>query len=238
MPTPETTIRETAAAWGIPLSAAQRDQFATYATQLQAWNQRCNLTSITETRAIYIRHILDSLRCAAAWGDAPQSLVDIGTGAGFPGLALKIAFPALRLTLVESVGKKVAFLQHMVDLFGLEGVTLLNERAERLGHMPEHREQYDVATARAVAALRVLAEYCLPLVRTGGRVLAPKGPAAEMEAAESRRALDTLGGTILSVEPVVLPGEPPRNLIVVGKVAPTPPHYPRGVGVPARRPLL
>jgi 16S rRNA (guanine527-N7)-methyltransferase len=238
MATPETAILETTAAWGIPLSAAQVGQFATYAAELQAWNQRCNLTSITETRAIYIRHFLDSLCCVAWWGDAPHSLVDIGTGAGFPGLALKIAFPALRLTLVESVGKKVAFLQHMVDRLALENVTLLNERAELLGHMAEHREQYDVATARAVAELRVLAEYCLPLVRCGGRVLAPKGPAAAMEAADSRRVLATLGGALLSVAPVELPGEPPRNLIVVGKVAATPSRYPRAVGVPARRPLL
>jgi 16S rRNA (guanine527-N7)-methyltransferase len=230
-------LAETAAGWGIELSARQLEQFVLYAAELRAWNERVNLTAITGEQEIATRHFLDSLRLALSWGDAPLSLVDIGAGAGFPGLPLAILNPALRLTLVESVAKKTAFLQHMVALLGLPHVQVLATRAEALGQDNSHREQYDVVTARAVAELRVLAEYLLPLCRVGGRVLAPKGGVIDEELRAAEPAITKLGGRLAPVETVLLPGVEPRTLVVIDKLAPTPPAYPRAVGVPARRPL-
>lgn len=230
-------LEQTAAAWGLALSAAQIDQFWTYARELQDWNTRLNLTAITTTEGIVVRHFLDSLRCAQSWGSAPASLVDIGTGAGFPGLPLKLLRPELRLTLVESIEKKAAFLRHMVGLLGLDEVAVLTARAEALGRDPQHREQYDLAVGRAVADLRVLAEYCLPLCRVGGRFLAPKGAEIAAELDEARPAIGLLGGGDPLIEAVSLPETEPRSLVVIPKVAATPPQYPRAVGIPARRPL-
>lgn len=234
---PTRLLADTAASWGLPLSADQLRQFARYADELLAWNAHTNLTAITNREAIYVRHFLDSLVLARFWGDAPASLVDIGTGAGFPGVPLKILRPPLALTLVDSVGKKTAFLRHLVVILGLNQVRVITGRAEELGRDPREREQYDVVTARAVADLRVLAEYGLPLLRVGGVLLAPKGAEAATEAAAARRACTLLGGALEQVAPVELPGIEPRALVVVRKVAPTDPRYPRPVGVPARRPL-
>lgn len=230
-------LAHTASAWRLPLTPQQLDQFGTYAAELRRWNERVNLTAITSEREIVTRHFLDSLRLALSWGDAPASLVDIGAGAGFPGLPLKILRPALRLTLVESVAKKAAFLEHMAATLGLADVLVLTARAETLGQDVRHREQYDVATARAVAELRILAEYLLPLCRVGGRALAPKGGEIDEELRLAAPAIARLGGRVAAVEPVALPAVEPRTLVVIDKIAPTPPAYPRAVGVPARRPL-
>ncbi len=230
-------LAETTAAWGIPLDAAQLARFAAYAAELNAWNARLNLTAISGERDVAVRHFLDSLRCALSWGEAPTSLIDIGSGAGFPGVPLKVLRPELELTLVESVEKKAAFLRHLAGVLGLEGVQVLTARAEAVGRDPAHRERYDVAVGRAVADLRVLAEYCLPLCRIGGRFLAPKGAGGAAEVARAHRAITVLGGRLLAVEPVALPGVEPRTLVVVEKVAATDARYPRAVGVPAKRPL-
>jgi 16S rRNA (guanine527-N7)-methyltransferase len=227
----------TAAAWGLCLDQRQIEQFATYAAELHHWNQRINLTAISDEHEVAIRHFLDSLRCALSWGEPPDSLVDVGAGAGFPGVPLKILRPQLRLTLIESVEKKAAFLRHIAAELGLSDVDIVVGRAETVGRDDAHREQYDVAVARAVAELRVLAEYCLPLCRVGGRFLAPKGAQSADELASAREAIDRLGGRIISVEEVDLPGIERRALVVVEKVAPTPPQYPRAVGVPSKRPL-
>lgn len=234
---PTRLLADTAASWGLSLSVDQLRQFARYADELLAWNAHTNLTAITDREAIYVRHFLDSLVLARFWGAAPTALVDIGTGAGFPGVPLKILHPPLALTLVDSVGKKTAFLRHLVVVLGLDQVRVITGRAEELGRDPREREQYDVATARAVADLRVLVEYGLPLLRVGGVLLAPKGAEAMTEAAAARHACALLGGALEQVAPVELPGIEPRALVVVRKVAPTDPRYPRPVGVPARRPL-
>ena len=230
-------LAETAAAWGLPLTDTQLDQFARYAAELQRWNERVNLTAIIDDAGIVARHFLDSLRCAQSWGGAPSSLIDIGAGAGFPGLPLKILRPELRLTLVESIAKKAAFLEHIASELGLTQVSVLVARAEDVGQQTAHRERYDVAVARAVAELRALAEYCLPLCRVGGRFLAPKGPQIEAELAAAQPAIALLGGRALPVETVEVPGVEPRSLVVVAKIYPTPPQYPRAPGVPAKRPL-
>jgi 16S rRNA (guanine527-N7)-methyltransferase len=230
-------LADVAHSWGLELSDEQLAQFQIYADELRRWNERVNLTAISDPEGIVVRHFLDALRCGLVWGDNPGTLIDIGTGAGFPGLPLKLLRPSLALTLVESVGKKAAFLEHVASLLGLAQVTVIVGRAEAVGRDPRHRERYDVATARAVADLRVLAEYCLPLCRVGGRFLAPKGERVADELQQAGGAIGLLGGEVLEVAPVSLPGVEPRTIVVVEKRAATPLAYPRAVGVPARRPL-
>jgi 16S rRNA (guanine527-N7)-methyltransferase len=234
---PMDLLAETTAAWGLGVTQRQIDQLAAYVAELRAWNERVNLTAITGEREIVTRHFLDSLRLALSWGDPPASLIDIGAGAGFPGVPLKILRPQMRLTLVESVGKKAAFLKHLSLTLGLEEVQVITARAEAIGRDPQHREQYDLSVARAVADLRVLAEYCLPLCRIGGRLLAPKGARIDDEVQQAQHAITLLGGRIIAVEPVALPEVEPRTLVVIEKVEPTLAVYPRAPGVPARRPL-
>lgn len=230
---------EEAARWGFPLTEPQQEQFARYLALLLAWNEQLNLTAIRDPAGIELRHFLDSLTCATVTGNLEQQkVIDIGSGAGFPGLPLKILYPTLQLTLVDSVAKKCHFLQTVVNELGLKGVTVVSGRAEELGHIVIHREQYDWALARGVAELRILAEYLLPLCRPGGHALAQKGPNPTEEIAASVHALQQLGGGRPTVYPVQLPGrEHPHSLIVIKKIANTPTNYPRRPGIPAKRPL-
>ncbi|MEI7644291.1 MAG: 16S rRNA (guanine(527)-N(7))-methyltransferase RsmG [Chloroflexales bacterium] len=237
MDTPEHMLAQTCAAWGFALSAGQVAQFAAYAEELRRWNERINLTAITEPVEIYRRHFLDSLSLARCWGDTPASLVDIGSGAGFPGLPLAILRPSLRLTLVESVGKKAEFLRHMKDLLGLAEVRVITSRAEDLGRARGERESHALVTARAVAELRVLVEYGLPLLKVGGRMLVPKGAAVHAEVTAAGRAIKVLGGKLVAVEPVDLPGLDAHAVVIIAKLRATDPHYPRAPGTPSRKPL-
>jgi 16S rRNA (guanine527-N7)-methyltransferase len=203
------------------------------------WNQKFNLTAIRDTESIRTKHFLDSFSCILAWkATPPNHLIDIGTGAGFPGIPLKILYPSMKLTLVESVGKKAMFCQHIVRVLGLEHVNVIQARAEDLGHKPAHREIYDWAVARAVANLNVLSEYLIPLVKVGGMVLAQKGESGPAEAQSAEKAMDLLGGKLKQLIPVNLPGVvEDRYLVVVEKVAATPPRYPRKPGIPMKQPL-
>jgi 16S rRNA (guanine527-N7)-methyltransferase len=234
---PQQLLADASAAWGLPLDARQRAQFEQYADELLAWNAHTNLTAVRSRDEVYVRHFLDSLVLARHWGAPPASLVDIGSGAGFPGVPLKILRPELDLTLIDSVGKKTAFLQHLAASLGLGGVRVITGRAEELGRDGRERERHDLVTARAVADLRVLAEYGLPLLRIGGRLLAPKGGGAAEEAAAAGTAITSLGGALAAIEPVELPGVEPRALVVIKKVRPTDRRFPRGVGIPAKKPL-
>lgn len=224
---------------GVRMSARQMAALARYEEELMDWNTRMNLTAIRTIEEVRIKHFLDSMTCAPVMREAPPTrVIDVGTGAGFPGLVLKIAFPGLQVTLVESVGKKVKFCEHIVKVLGLEQVTIVQDRAEALGLMRDHREQYDLAVARAVASMPVLAEYLLPLVKVGGRMLAMKGESAPAEAHASEHALNVLGGQLQQLLPVQLPGVvEDRYLVVVKKAAATPPGYPRRVGLPSQRPI-
>lgn len=224
------------------LIPAQLAAFQTYADELTAWNAKSNLTAITDAQGVQIKHFLDSLTCLTALRTAPSapapSIVDVGTGAGFPGIPLKIVCPAIRLTLVEATGKKVAFLEHLIDRLELAGVTAVKARAEEIGQDPAHREQYDWAVARAVADLPVLVEFLLPLVRVGGKCLAQKGESAPAEAQAAEKALRLLGGQLNQLIPVELPGvAETRYLVLVDKIAATPAKYPRRAGVPAKNQL-
>ncbi len=223
----------------VNLSGRHIMSLITYERELLDWNQKFNLTALRDTEAIRTKHFLDSFSCVLAWGaNPPHHLVDVGTGAGFPGLALKILYPQLKLTLVESVGKKAMFCQHIVRVLGLDGVNVIHARAEDLGHMPEHREQYDWAVARAVANMNILAEYLLPFVKVGGTMLAQKGESGPAEAQSTEKAMKLLGGKLQQIVPVNLPGvADDRFLVLVHKSAATPPKYPRKAGMAAKQPL-
>lgn len=237
-----TPLAREAAALGIFLDGGRLEQFGRYYQELVAWNERVNLTTILDWPAVQAQHFLDSLTCAlvlpAAARAGPYAVVDVGAGAGFPGLPLKILLPRIRLTLIESTAKKAAFLSHVVAALSLDGVTVLAQRAEEAGRHPDHRERYDLAVARAVAQMSVLAEYALPLVRPGGLLVAQKGREVEEEVAAAAKAFAALGGELREIRPVQLPGlKSPRHLVVVEKVRHTPKEFPRRTGIPLKRPL-
>ncbi len=235
----EKLVRDVHTLLGIMLNARQIAAFKCYEEQLVAWSAKFNLTAIRDSEGIRSKHFLDSMTCIMAWRDNPPgTLIDIGTGAGFPGIPLKIVYPRLKLTLVESVGKKLDFCHHMVETLGLENVTLIKARAEELGLKRQHREKYDWAVARAVANLPVLVEYLLPLVVIGGGMLAQKGESGPAETHKADKAIKILGGHLQQLIPVLLPGvAEERYLVVVDKVSTTPPGYPRRVGLPAKKPI-
>jgi len=211
-------------------------KFEIYLQELQAWNAHTNLTAITETSDIVLKHFLDSLTVIQAIPKETQTLIDIGSGAGFPGLVIAIAKPNIHVTLLEAVEKKTSFLNHIVETLELVNVEVIHGRAEDLAKMPEYREQFDVATARAVAKLSVLSEYTLPFVKVGGMLIAQKAH-HETELQDAHHALEILGGTIKNTIPVTTSGLEDRLLIIVEKIKNTPAEYPRRAGVPERKPL-
>lgn len=228
-----------AAAWGIDLNPQQMAQFAAYRALLLDWNLRFNLTRIVDPAEVVVRHFLDSLSVVLVTGDLGATrAVDVGTGAGFPGLPLKIAFPGLQITLIDSVAKKLDFVQYLTAELGLTDVNVAAGRVEMFGRLPAYREQYDWALARAVAPLPVLAEYLLPLVRVGGGMCAHKGADAAAEAAATVGVLAQLGADAPRLQEVGLPGRAdPFWLVGARKIAPTPAAYPRRPGIPVKRPL-
>lgn len=232
-------LASTCAGWGLPLDAQQLDRLASYAVELADWNTRFNLVAASTLADLTRRHLLDSLALATAWpaDQPPHNLADVGSGAGLPGIPLAILWPTTRVTLIEATGKKALFLRHIAHTLPLPNVTVLNDRAEAIGQHPQHRERYDLVTARAVAVVATLAEYCLPLCRLGGWWLAPKGADIAAELALAGPALALLGGTLNGVYDVVIDGEPERSLLVIEKIAATPRHFPRSVGTPAKQPL-
>ncbi len=220
---------------GIPLSEKQAAQLDAYAELLVEYNQRVNLTAITDPQGIEDKHFVDSLLFAAQ-PEVEGRLVDVGTGAGFPGIVAKIYKPQLCLTLMEPTGKRVEFLKYACGQLGLTGVEFAKERAEEAARKG-WREQFDVASARAVAALNVLCEYCLPLVRQGGVFIAMKGSGAAAELACAGAAIQKLGGGPAECRSLALPGGDERSLILCRKISQTPPQYPRNGGKIAKAPL-
>ena len=225
----------------VELNAQQLARYQQYYERLVAVNEHMNLTAITERDEVYLKHFYDSLTLAWAYPELQTeelNMIDVGAGAGFPSLPLKIAFPQLQITIIDALNKRINFLRDLVKELGLEGVTVEHARAEEFGNKTAPaREQYDVATARALARLNVLGELTLPFVKVGGVLLAMKGSAADEELAEAKKAITTLGAEIGDQIDVSLPNGDPRSVIVIKKVKNTPKKYPRKPGDPVRKPL-
>lgn len=229
---------------GVSLDARQLALFRRYGELLLRGNERMNLTAITDPAQVQTLHFLDALTlvpairdwCAAA-GQNDPTLVDVGSGAGVPGIPLKIALPALRVTLLDATGKRVRFLQETIAALGLRGLGAVQGRAEEVGRTPDWRECFDLATARAVARLPTLLEWCLPLVRVGGLALAPKAGDLADEVVEGERAAAMLGGVVHPPCLVDLPELPGRALVLIAKTRRTLARYPRGGGQPVNDPL-
>ena len=229
-------LKEKAADYGITLAPEMLEQLDAYAELLVDWNQRMNLTAITEPQEIVIKHFLDSLLLAAVT-EIPQggSLVDVGTGAGFPGVPMKILRPDLELTLLDSLNKRLIFLEALCNELGITAQRV-HARAEEAGR-GQLRERFDLATARAVAPLSQLCEYCLPLVKLGGRFVALKGPEVEQEARQSEKAIALLGGRLLEIRRLELPDGSSRSFVIIEKISQTPSKYPRPSAKIAKQPL-
>jgi 16S rRNA (guanine527-N7)-methyltransferase len=225
---------------GHRLSAKQLDSFAWYNRELISWNQRFNLTAITDPVEIEIKHFLDSLSCLTVdQFRPPGKVIDVGTGAGFPGIPIKLLYPQFDLTLVESVRKKASFCQHVIDTLEIEGIRVVHDRAETLGRHADYRECYDWGLARAVAIAPVVLEYLIPLIRVGGRAILQKGETGPAEMHQAEHAMRVLGAEVEQIQAVELPRvTEPRHLATVRKVAATPPKYPRRPGMAAKRPLI
>ena len=225
---------------GIPLTAEQIGQFSVYNEMLLDWNTRMNLTALTAPEDVAVKHIIDSLTAYdAARFDGARTLIDVGTGAGLPGIPLAVYAPHLTVTLLDSLNKRVRFLTEVTAAMGLQNVRCIHARAEEAARTAEHRAAYDIVVSRAVARLPVLLEYTLPFVCVGGTLLALKGRAYAEEQKEARRAAEVLGGGRITARPVHLPGlDDVRAILTVTKERQTPAAYPRGGGAPPRRPLL
>lgn len=229
----------------LPLSAESIKAFQVYAAMLRKWNEKMNLTNIVDDQGIAIRHFIDSLTLVAhieeeerKLGRQDLSLIDVGTGAGFPGIPLKVTMPQLRVTLLDSLKKRVNFLDAVCETLQLTGITTIHSRAEEAAKNKQYREKFDIATARAVASLPTLCEYCLPYVKVGGVFLAMKSH-AEDEIETAKKAIVTLGGTLEDVHEFLLPGtDMQRTILVIRKIRSTPASYPRGQGKPDKEPIV
>lgn len=224
-------------------SQEQIERFELYYRELVEWNKRVNLTRITGYEDVQVRHFLDSLTALAGFPEATSGktlrIIDVGSGAGLPGLPLRIVRPDICLVLMEVTAKKAEFLQHIIDILKLGDVEVVNERAETAAHDSNYREQFDVVVTRALAPLTTLAELTLPFAAVGGRVIALKKGDISDEIASAARAIETLGGEKAEVVDIRLDELPDKRCLVsIAKVAPTPPSYPRRPGIPAKRPLL
>jgi len=227
---------------GLILSQEQVRQFEEYCLEMLDWNQRVNLTAITGYEEVQIRHFLDSLTIFSVLDNSRPyenlNILDVGTGAGLPGIPLKIAIPGIKLTLVEATGKKTEFLNYILSVLSLKNVEVVTGRAEELAHNPDYRACFNTVVSRAVASLATLAELTLPFCPTGGTVIAPKKGDIRKEIKEALKAIETLGGSLREVRLVEL-GDliDDRYLVIIDKVSPTPDKYPRRPGIPEKRPL-
>lgn len=223
---------------GLTFTDLQLEQFTKYYEMLVETNKVMNLTAITEPEEVAVKHMIDSLLAFDKKYFPGKLLADVGTGAGFPGVPLKIYCPELKVVLIDSLAKRLKFLNSVIEELGLKNIECVHLRAEDAGHSAKHREKYDIVTARAVARLSVLAEYCLPLVKPGGKLVALKGSKYKEEIADSGNALKILGGKLDKAVEVKLPGlDDGRAIVTVNKIKNTPKAYPRKAGLPDKQPL-
>mgnify|MGYP001040236778 CR=1 FL=1 len=229
-------LEEKCSTWNIALTGTQLDQLDAFAQILVDYNQKVNLTAITDPEGIEDKHFLDSLLFASQ-PEVAGRMVDVGAGAGFPGIVTKIFKPELELTLMEPTGKRVDFLKYACAQLGLTGVEFAKERAEEAARKV-WREQFDLASARAVGALPMLAEYCLPYVKVGGYFISLKGPEVEQEIREAKNAVATMGGKVEQVLHFSLPDDSGRSIVLIKKISHTPPSFPRTAAKMAKKPIL
>ncbi|WML41832.1 16S rRNA (guanine(527)-N(7))-methyltransferase RsmG [Neobacillus sp. OS1-2] len=224
---------------GISLSDKQLDQFETYFSTLVEWNEKMNLTAITEKTDVYLKHFYDSITASFYFDFTKQfHLCDVGAGAGFPSIPLKIVYPHIQVTIVDSLNKRISFLNHLATVLELENVHFVHDRAETFGVNPAYRENFDVVTARAVARMSVLSEFCLPLAKVGGHFIAMKALHANDELEMGQKAITTLGGKVEKVYTFTLPMEDSeRNILIIKKEKQTPRKYPRKPGTPGKMPI-
>lgn len=224
---------------GIELSTEQMNQFKTYFETLVEWNEKMNLTAITDLESVYLKHFYDSIS-AAFYVDFNNvtTLCDVGAGAGFPSIPIKICYPHLHITIVDSLNKRIQFLNHLSTELGLTNMNFVHSRAEDFGRNQQYREQFDLVTARAVARMSVLSELCVPLVKEGGKFVAMKAASGEDELKDAKKALTTLGVKLRQEFRFLLPvEESDRVIFAFDKVKPTPKKYPRKPGVPNKSPI-
>jgi len=228
---------------GLPLTPEQLEQFSIYYRELNDWNRRLNLTSITGCEEVQIKHFLDSLTVTLAltppFDESSFSLIDVGTGAGLPGIPLKIVLPGIKLVLLEATAKKADFLRHLQNRLGLADVEVVVGRAEDMAHQPQYRENFDMVLSRAVASLPALVELTLPFCTVGGSLIAQKKGDIEGEVRRADRAIRLLGGSLREVKRISLEELSDRRfLVVIDKVRPTPGKYPRRSGIPKKSPIV
>jgi len=228
---------------GLELTSGQLEQFQLFYQELVDWNRRMNLTAITDYEEVQVKHFLDSLTVTLAIGP-PESgrgyrVIDVGTGAGLPGIPLKIIWPEIRLVLLDATARKAKFLYHLKEKLGLDDTEIVVGRAEEIAHQKEYRDEFDVALSRGVARLPTLIELTLPFCTVGGCLIAHRKGDAESEIARAGKAISTLGGNLRELKSVTLNDfTDDRYLLVIDKIAPTPEKYPRRPGMPAKRPLV
>ncbi|MEH7334585.1 16S rRNA (guanine(527)-N(7))-methyltransferase RsmG [Neobacillus drentensis] len=224
---------------GITLTDRQLNQFEKYYETLVEWNEKMNLTAITDKEDVYLKHFYDSITASFYFDfTKPFHLCDVGAGAGFPSIPLKIVFPEIEVTIVDSLNKRISFLTHLANVLELENVHFVHDRAETFGVNPEYRENFDVVTARAVARMSVLSEFCLPLVKVGGDFIAMKAASAKEELAVGQKAITTLGGKLDKMFTFTLPfEESERSILIIKKEKQTPKKYPRKPGTPGKAPI-
>ena len=234
----ENLLKENLAQLNINLSQKQVDQFKLYCSLLLEKNKVMNLTAITDVDEIINKHFVDSVLLRSVIELDNEKIIDVGTGAGFPGIPLKIVFPNLKVVLLDSLDKRVKFLNEVIEKLGLEDIKAIHGRAEDIGQSEEYREKFDLCVSRAVADLSVLAEYCVPLVEVGGKFISYKAANSEVEIEQSANAISILGGKIETVETINLPGSDiDRSFAIIKKVANTDSKYPRRAGKPSKKPL-
>ena len=224
-------------ALGITVSEMQLKQFYTYMNLLIDWNKKINLTAIVEPNEIILKHFVDSLTILKYISDGTK-IIDVGTGAGFPGIPLKIAKPSIEIVLLDSLQKRINFLEEVIKQLNIEKIKTIHSRVEDFGKDQKYREKFDMATSRAVANLSTLSEYLLPLVKVGGKVISMKGSFIGEELENSKNALNILGGKIEKIEKLNLPNsDMNRNILIINKIKNTPNKYPRKAGEPSKKPL-